>query len=208
MATHITHIVLTDKIYEEQFWNCDRKNIILWTLLPDIRYLDNSIPKESTHSYNISLEAIQSLTTCFEKGMLFHSLLDRVRDEFYISRWIYTFWWDEDFIMALKLLEDEYLYNKIKNRDMYLEYFDNIPYQNTPNIKKDTLDTWYAMIKECVAHQPNNITRENFQWKLWVPIEYTNKINNLINKLQKDKKILQLIDELYESFWSLIKQQF
>jgi hypothetical protein len=50
--------------------------------------------------------------------------------------------------MALKLLEDQYLYNKIKNRDSYLEYFDNIPYENTPHIKKDTLHTWYAMVKE------------------------------------------------------------
>jgi hypothetical protein len=62
------------------------------------------------------------------------------------------------------------------------------------------------MVKEWIAHQPNNRARENFQRKLWVSIDYTNKINNLITTLQKDKKILQLIDELYESFWSLISK--
>jgi hypothetical protein len=67
MATPITHILLTDKIYEEHFNDCEKREFILGTILPDIRYLDKSISRESTHSYDITLEVAKSGATCFDK---------------------------------------------------------------------------------------------------------------------------------------------
>jgi hypothetical protein len=67
MATPITHIILTEKIYEEHFKDCDKKEFVLGTLLPDIRYLDKSISRESTHSYDVTLKAAKSASTCFDE---------------------------------------------------------------------------------------------------------------------------------------------
>jgi hypothetical protein len=67
MATPITHILLTDKVYEEHFKDCDKKEFFLGTILPDIRYLDKSISRESMHSYDITMEAVAAAATCFEK---------------------------------------------------------------------------------------------------------------------------------------------
>lgn len=206
MATPITHMILTDKIYEERFIDCDKKEFILWTLLPDIRYFDKDIPRESTHIQNVSLNTIKSLTTCFDKWLHFHSLVDHIRDEFYVSRWIYIPGGDEDFIMALKLLEDQYLYPKVKNRDEYIKFFDDIPYEKITNIRKESLDKWYAIIKQETISGPNDISRREFQTELWLSKEYTDRINGIIHKLQDNEKILHLIDEFYESFWSLISK--
>jgi hypothetical protein len=45
-------------------------------------------------------------------------------------------------------LEDQRLYDKIKNRDEYIGFLDTIPYEKTPDIKKEVLDKRYAMIKQ------------------------------------------------------------
>jgi hypothetical protein len=132
--------------------------------------------------------------------------VDHVRDEFYISRWIYTRGWDEDFIIALKLLEDQYLYSKIKHRDEYIRFFDVLPYEKALSIQKESLDKRYAMIKQELIDWPSDSVRKTFRIELWTPWEYADKINNIIHKLQKDEKILHLIDELYESFETLIQK--
>lgn len=206
MATHITHIVLTDKIYEEHFKDCNKKDFILGTLLPDIGNIDNNINRNTTHSYDISLDAIKSLTTCFDKWNKFHSLLDRVRDEFYISKWIYIPGGDEDFIMALKLLEDQYLYDKITDRDEYTKMLNDIPYQDAAFVKEHTLKQWYTKLQKLISSKPDDTTRKEFQQGIWIPEDRSNRVNIIINALQKDKEALRIIDELYESFWLLIKK--
>lgn len=205
MAIHITHIILTELVYEDLFQDCSKKDFTLGTLLPDIRYLDKTIPREQFHIKNISLKTVLSLNDCFQKWFYFHSLLDQLRDEFYISRGIYVFGWDENFIMALKLLEDQYFYGKIKNRDEYIKFFDDIPYKNIPNIQKEIVDKWYMMIKNWILRKPDDTARRAFQSELWLPENYTNKINSIIDKLQKDKKIIKLMDELYTSFKDMIQ---
>jgi|GEM_PF-3105959 len=68
--------------------------------------------------------------------------------------------------MALKLLEDQYLYSKVKNRDEYIIFFDDIPYDKIANIRKESLDKWYTMIKEETISGPNDISRRKFQTEL------------------------------------------
>jgi len=69
--------------------------------------------------------------------------------------------------MALKLLEDQYLFNKIKNRDEYKKLFDTIPYEKIPNIKKETLDKWYGMIQKSIPPEgPTDLSRRAFQKEL------------------------------------------
>lgn len=206
MASPITHILLTDKIYNEQFGDCNKKEFILWTTLPDISNLDKNISRDGTHIKNVVLHTVHSLTNSLDKWIYFHSLVDRIRDEFYVSKWIYTPGWDEDFIIALKLLEDQYLYHKIKNRNKYTEFFEDIPYKKIKYIKKESLDKRYTMIKDEIITSPNNISRRDFQANLWLTEDYSNKINTIIQTIQQDEKILYLIDELYDTFWLLIQK--
>lgn len=150
MATPLTHLILTDKIYKEYFFHFDKKDFVLWTLLPDIRYLDTSISRDSTHISHVRLSDILTAPNSFDAWILFHSFLDHVRDAFYIKRWVYIPGENEDFIVALKLLEDQYLFEKILNRSEYITLLNIIPYEKVVYIKKDILTTWYDMIQKSI----------------------------------------------------------
>lgn len=206
MATPLTHLILTDKIYKDYFARFDKKDFILWTLLPDIRYLDTSIPRERTHISQVSLLDILTAPNSFDAWILFHSFLDHVRDAFYIKKWVYIPGENEDFIIALKLLEDQYLFGKISNRSEYITLLNIIPYDKVTYIKKEILATWYDMIQKSIPPAwPNDVSRRVFQAKLGLPEAYTDKVNHIIHHIQQDPRILELIDELYTSFWSLIR---
>ena len=206
MATHPTHITLTDSIYNKYFSDCSKKEFILWTLLPDIRYLDKGISRDKYHINNMSLEKVLSEKSSFQKWVYFHSLVDQIRDAFYISKWIYIPGWDEDFIIALKLFEDQYLYNKIKKRDEYINMFDDIPYKNTAEIKNKTIEKRYMIIKGQISKKPNNKNRIEFAKKLGFTKEYQIKINNIIGEIEKNEKLISIVDELYDSFEKLLQR--
>lgn len=48
MATPITHFVLAEKIYTDLFSLFNKKDFLLWNILPDIRYL-NVINRSESH---------------------------------------------------------------------------------------------------------------------------------------------------------------
>jgi hypothetical protein len=111
MATPATHIILSEP-FLQQHPDIDRNAFLIGTSLPDIRYLDKSIPRDKYHKENIDLQQVLQQTNDFEKGVFFHNFVDQWRDTFYIERGIYTFGGDEIFIASLKGLEDEIFYEK------------------------------------------------------------------------------------------------
>ena len=62
------------------------------------------------------------------------------------------------------------------------------------------------MIKEWISEIPRNANRRIFQKKLGLSEEYTNKINNIIGEIEKNKELVRIVDELYESFKELIQK--
>ncbi len=85
-AGPVTHVILAQKwldTCEKQYTPADRKNFIIGTLFPDVRYLAD-LPREKTHAAHITLEQIGSETNAFTAGSLFHSWVDNVR-EYYLK---------------------------------------------------------------------------------------------------------------------------
>lgn len=85
----ITHIVLTEKIYNECFSNRNRKLFYIGTFFPDIRYL-KVVERDRTHFDNIRLSDLR-LESDFNIGLKFHSILDKVREEFVVNNNIYSY---------------------------------------------------------------------------------------------------------------------
>jgi hypothetical protein len=111
MATPATHILLSEP-FLNQHPDIEKNAFLVGTSLPDIRYIDNNIPRNKYHKENADLNKVLQQPTDFEKGIYFHSFLDQWRDNFYIEREVYVFGRDEVFITALKCLEDEIWYEK------------------------------------------------------------------------------------------------
>ena len=58
MAAPITHIVLTNKIFNKYFSNKEKGDFFIGASFPDIRYL-KVIKREKTHFNNITLNEIK-----------------------------------------------------------------------------------------------------------------------------------------------------
>jgi len=205
MATPLTHIILSESIYYDVFSPERQWDFMVGTLLPDIRYLDKSIPRDKYHRENMFLSTVKSASTPFQQWLYFHSLLDQVRDSFYIQRGIYVPWVNEDFIIALKLLEDEVLYNKISDWETIIAYMQSFDYAVLPDIQSDILRTWYGLIINLMSRKPDDESRKAFMIGLWMPIGYIEKINWIVADLKKEPTSYTLIEELYSSFPMLIK---
>jgi hypothetical protein len=207
MATPTTHIILSESMYDKHFSHCSEKDFIIGTLLPDIRYLDHSIPRESLHFRDVSLEVIFSLTNCFEQWLYFHSLVDRKRNNFYINKGIYIPWENEDFILALKLLEDELLYDKVKDWQKIISYMETFPYENIKDIKQEVLQKRYNLIKTLISQQPSPSARRQFMQGLGLDEDYIQRINWIVAEIKKENKYKKIIDELYDTFDDVIQDK-
>ena len=191
MATFIAHIVFGDKVIDSFFPGIDKKAFFIGTAFPDIRYITNKITREQTHKKDVSLSKIQKTKDAFTQGAYFHSLIDGIwRQEYKDSLWRYGE--KEDFFLALKLLEDELLYNEIANWETYANYFDKIPYKNCFALDKKTIDTYFAAIREYVLCRPNDDTRTKSLGIIFgFDKKRASKINELVHKIKKDNNVRQ-----------------
>lgn len=203
MAAPLTHIILTNKIYDKYFSNSNKKDFILWTMIPDIRYINKLIPRTLFHTEDIDLTKVITKTNDFKKWVLFHSLLDVSRDQFYIQKWTYNPWVNELFIISLKLLEDEYLYDKIKNRNLYQDILTEHNKLKLDNINSTDIQNWNTLLCNYCRQKPDNESRHIFLRALSFEDTKIDQINTTIQNISNEKTF-KLIDALYENIEKLI----
>jgi len=190
MATPITHIVLTNKVFNEKFKDKKKRDFFVGTVFPDIRYLAK-IERRFTHSLDFKE------TNSFKAGIKFHYLIDNVWNEFVRL---------DNNITSFKFLEDELLYEKINDWKEYIGYFDKVFSDELLfNISKEKTKEWHNILQEYFSKKPDDSTRENFIKNLEFPKERINQINRNVNLLKKDKKIIQSINDFYNNFELLLK---
>jgi hypothetical protein len=103
----------------------EKREFILGTLFPDIRYL-KELSRRETHEPYPSLAKVRAAPTLFESGKIFHAWLDEIR-EFYLSH--HQVYDQLSFLpvnrrgVFLKFLEDEMVFSQRewKNQCHYLE---------------------------------------------------------------------------------------
>ena len=156
MAGPIAHIICAFSLLQSGALQViDEKAFIIGTVFPDIRYL-NVIDREKTHKDNVQWEDVISASSSFEKGMLLHSLLDRVRIVHFEQP-------NEEIIphipmmrsQLLKFYEDRLIYNGLDNWNKIIEYFDEIiPEEKEWDISEKALKQWHRFIQGYCAQQP------------------------------------------------------
>lgn len=67
--------------YGTEYTQSQKRDFILGTLFPDIRYL-GTIPRSKTHIETNSLQEVKAAKTAFEQGMRFHNYVDITRSRF------------------------------------------------------------------------------------------------------------------------------
>ena len=204
MAAPITHIALTEKIFDKFFKGKIRKDFFIGTSFPDIRYL-KVIDRDKTHHDNLSIANLGN-DESFSAGVKFHSILDQVREKFIVENDTYLLCPESKYItQSLKILEDKIFYQHIKDWTVYAEYLNEIlQVERDYGIAEKDLSRWHSLLQQYFQKQPDEQAVKNFTLSIGFTEEVDVEINENIAKMKANKKIINIIKNLYKNFNSLI----
>ncbi len=124
MANQIAHVVYGRKIFDRLNADLDWSEFVIGTTFPDIRCIAK-IDRDKTHHFNTS-ESNIPLENSFNAGFYTHSFIDEKRKNFIKTKGVYRYIpKDRIGVSALKLIEDEVLYNKYKDWLQLIKAYDN-----------------------------------------------------------------------------------
>jgi len=204
MAAPITHIALTKKIFDKFFKDKIRKDFFIGTSFPDIRYL-KVIDRDKTHYDGLSIADLGN-DESFSAGVKFHSILDHAREKFIVENDTYSLCPESKYItQSLKILEDEIFYQYVKDWTVYAEYLNEIlQVERDYEVAEKDLKKWHLLLQQYFQQQPDNNAVRNFTLDIGFTEEIADEINQNIAVMRANKKIINIIKNLYKNFDSLI----
>lgn len=219
MAAPLSHIFLAIQILagplKDHF---DTTQFLIGTSFPDIRYL-KCIEREETHFNGLTFNDIKNEANAFRAGMLFHSLVDEIREQYIVKNKLYEKLPNFRFIsQSIKFAEDKIL-RSFFNFNKYSNYFDLILEEERKYKISDTnITRWHRFLKSYInqeysthellmkyfdLHDPDAwfIKRLLFSWF------YAKKINNTIETIIQNEEIKTLLLNFYLNFTDHLTQQ-
>lgn len=200
MAAPITHVVLSEKVFDKYFSDKDLRKFIVGTSFPDIRYL-GVIDRSKTHFSSPKLTEIQKEES-FMAGMMFHSFVDEVREAYLHENNLYEYLPKSIFIgQALKLFEDKLSFKKTNNLDKYINFLNEILVEETRyGISSADLEKWHKLVQKTLAIDATPKDIIEFFDIIGRPKNMAIEINILIEKLENDDKVLNTLNDFYNNF--------
>lgn len=202
MAAPITHIVLSDKVFDKYFEDKNEKDFYLGISFPDIRYL-KIIERDKSHFQNLSLQEIKTEKSSFLAGFKFHSFTDQAREKFVISNDIYSLYPKFKYLTeSLKLLEDDILYGKLNNWEKIISYFNEITEEELSfGAEENDIMKWHKILQRYFSKQPDENVRKNLLISDFdFSEDVANEINSNIKRIKNNQKVIQLVYEMYDNF--------
>lgn len=135
----------------------ERKEFILGTLFPDIRYL-KELTRRETHDPYPSLAKVESSSSLFEAGKIFHAWVDVIR-ECYLSR--HQTYEKLSFLppkqrgVFLKFLEDEFLFSKSSWQEE-MRYLEGMSQDETQMASESSVKKWHFFLRKYLAESPSS----------------------------------------------------
>lgn len=206
MAGPIAHIFLALQALTFYLPHHSSKEFIIGTSFPDIRYL-KVIDRTETHCPNVTWNMVVNEPNSFKAGMLFHALVDIVREDYMEERAIYsTIKKDRLVGHALKIVEDTLLREKIDTWDTLYSYFDAIlPEERAFNIPEKQLKVWHAYIQEYCSYCSYTQTLKAFRQFMPFPAFYWNyRLKNKIQQIAKNNKVKATLLAFYDNALTLL----
>lgn len=207
MAAPTTHIVLTEKVFEKNFSKKDKKEFYVGTSFPDIRYL-GVIDRNKTHFNETNMEDVLK-SDSFLAGMKFHSLVDRVREDFMNDKNLYSLFPESPFlIQAVKVFEDKVLYPKVLDWKKVIHFFDDIDRNELGlGIEEKDILRWHHLLRHYFS-QPidNDAIIKMFNADLGRPREMVDGIISVLKNVSDKDKATKIVEDFYENFEKLISE--
>lgn len=207
MAAPITHIVLTNKIFQDYFPQKNYTKFIIGTSLPDIRYL-NVIERDKTHFPETKLNEVKILDS-FNAGLKFHSIVDRVRERYLLTYNLYDKCPKSKYLtQSIKFLEDKTLYRHVNDWETYIDMFDNVL---DSEVDIGLLDTdiryWHNTLQKYFSVQPNNQSVDEFVNRIKLGQDVANEIKVTIKIIGEISEVTDYINSFYKKFGELVLEK-
>lgn len=204
MAALATHIILADKVFEKYFRDKTKSDFYVGTSFPDIRYL-GVIDREKTHFSDLNIHSLISLPS-FEAGLKFHSLVDKVRENFMRSQNVYSLLPESQFItQALKFFEDKILYGERSNWDEIVSYFGEVKSEELSfGIKTVDIEKWHGFLRTYFSTKPSDQNIRNFVLDASKSSEMAEETTRLTKMMEGDEHLKAIVLDFYNRFDDLL----
>jgi hypothetical protein len=207
VAAPITHIVLAEKIFDKYFADKDKKEFFVGTSFPDIRYL-GVIDRSKTHFEVISFPDVVE-DDPFLCGVKFHSLVDKVREDFMKSSGFYNLFPGSQFLtQAVKVFEDRVLYKKISSWKLIINFFDEVDKNETAfGIEDKDVERWHVLLRHYFSQPP--ITDEVikvFIKDMGRPDEMAEEMIRVLAGVGDKDKATDIVNDFYLHFEDLLQK--
>ena len=202
MAGEVGHVVyaarllthLKDSVHDPEYW--------VRTLFPDIRHL-GVISRQHTHTKGVTLSSLVG-TNDFATGMRVHSWVDATREQYLSSQNIKeTLPWHPFVPHALKLLEDELLYDRFDDWNLIHRLLNSVSDDELHYVHdRQRILTWHSILQSYFAHTPDNASRSELAIGIGLSANSAEEINSVVARLREHKKTIEII----ESFWDHLER--
>jgi len=188
MSFPITHIVLAQQALEKNKKKVNKRAFFLGVSFPDIRYL-GVIEREKTHNLTIPKND-------FELGMKAHAEADLFRFNFMEKRLAAVKDRLQD--MAIKIVEDYFLYDYLDDWQQYIDYFSELI-----EIEKDwvddqaALELWHQALRKYLSQKPNDQQIKSLAVVMGLPTEFVEQLLANFHKFKDNPEVIESIQALY-----------
>ncbi len=206
MAAPITHIVLSDKIFDKYFSNFSKEEFFIGTSFSDIRYL-GIIDRHKTHLSNVSFQEIKQKNS-FWAGLLFHSFVDEKELEYMKLNKIYSLMPHLKHVgHSFKFFEDELLYDKLKDWNKVIAFMKRIlPEELNFGIEENSVKKWHLMRQKYFSQKPNPEARRTLLLNTIISREEIDEIESIISMLKSRKEPREIIENFYQNFDKILEK--
>lgn len=199
-----THILVVEKVYARHFSHLDRKEFILGTTFPDIRY-PASIDRDLTHFNRIPLSKIVTKPS-FKAGMVFHSFVDEIWNTFIRAHETQLFVeipHDRAMFHTMKILQDRYLFNRSGDWQTIVDYFGTIlPEEIRFGASREMVQRWHTLLAHYLSKPPD--IGDLAMLRLSLSAELVNKIAGYYRIYQDNQTLKQIMTAFYDEVESLM----
>ena len=208
MPWPVTHILVVEKVYPRYFNHLERKEFILGTSFPDIRY-PAGIDRDQTHFNGISLSKIIT-KPAFEAGLYFHSFVDEVWNTFIRAHETQLFPeipHNRAMFHTMKILQDRYLYDRFDDWQTIENFFDKVlPIESQFTVSQEMVQHWHAVLARYLSKPPD--IGDLAMLRLSLSAELVNKIAVYYRKYQDNQALKHVMTSFYEQAESLIQKAY
>ena len=200
-----THILIVEKVFTRYFSHLDRKEFILGTSFPDIRY-PADIDRDLTHFNGISLSKIVA-QPAFKAGLYFHSFVDEIWNTFiraHETRLFPEIPHDRAMFHTMKILQDRYLFDRLDDWQAIVNYFDSVlPIESQFTASQEMVQRWHTVLARYLSKPPD--IGDLAMLRLSLSAELVKKIAVYYRHYQDNQTLKDVMTAFYEQAESLIE---